>query len=183
MNLSTLCDTFVWGIPPHSLARDLIPRATFRRQTFISAAPAMKRRLHSSCSPHFVIAGALSPYMPLKARESPRGSAPRPALRHSGRTFTVHAAESARITKGLCPSTPRGALCPSTQNVYNKMRRVLRAKPQRSAQYYIKARGAGMSSPPGCRGSAPARYQMAAHRPDKGQKRSAYPARGQEIFG
>ena len=63
-------------IPPHPLARVLHPRATFRRQTFISAAPAMKRRLHSSCSPHFVIAGALSPYMPLKVRKNPSGSAP-----------------------------------------------------------------------------------------------------------
>ena len=37
-------------IPPHPLARVLHPRAHFRRQAFISAAPAMKRRLHSSCS-------------------------------------------------------------------------------------------------------------------------------------
>ena len=33
-----------------------------------------------------------------------------------------------------------------------KMRRRLRVKPQSSAQYYIKARGAGMTSPPGCCG-------------------------------
>ena len=38
----------------------------------------MKRRLHSSCSPHFVIAGALSPHMSLKARKYPWGSAPSP---------------------------------------------------------------------------------------------------------
>ena len=37
-------------IPPHPHARGSSPRAPFRRQTFISAAPAMKRRLHSSCS-------------------------------------------------------------------------------------------------------------------------------------
>ena len=54
----------------------IIPSRYFRRQTFISATPAMKRRLHSSCSPHFVIAGALSPRMSLKARKYPWGSAP-----------------------------------------------------------------------------------------------------------
>ena len=54
------------------------PSRYFRRQTFISATPAMKRRLHSSCSPHFVIAGALSPHMSLKARKYPWGSAPSP---------------------------------------------------------------------------------------------------------
>ena len=55
-----------------------MPSRYFRRQTFISATPAMKRRLHSSCSPHFVIAGALSPHMSLKARKYPWGSAPSP---------------------------------------------------------------------------------------------------------
>ena len=36
----------LWGYyTPHPLARGLHPRAPFRRQTFISAAPAMKRRL------------------------------------------------------------------------------------------------------------------------------------------
>ena len=85
-----------------------------------------------ACSPHFVIEGALSPYTPPKARKYPRGVAPRPnlrpnakwrpaspfwsdsipraphasvltALRHRGRAFTVHAAESARFSEGLCP--------------------------------------------------------------------------------
>ncbi len=89
-----------------------------------------------ACSPHFVIEGALSPYTPPKARDFPRGSAPRPhlrpnakwrpaspfwsdsipcaphasvltALRHRGRTFTVHAAESARFSEGLCHLTSR----------------------------------------------------------------------------
>ena len=32
------------------------------------------------------------------------------ALRHRGRTFTVHAAESAGVPKGLYPLTPAGAL-------------------------------------------------------------------------
>ena len=44
-----------------------------------------------------------------------------------------------------------------------KMRRVWRLCPQHSAQYYIKARGAGMTSPPGCRGGAPAASHDVQH--------------------
>ena len=46
------------------------------------------------------------------------------ALRHSGRAFTAHVAESAGVPKGLRPLTPRGALCPSTPYFYIILRRV-----------------------------------------------------------
>ena len=113
-------------IPPHPLARVLHPRATFRRQTFISAAPAMKRRLNTPREKSKIFPAGIPAFLVLTA------------LRHSGRTFTVHAAESAEIPKWLCPLTPRGTLYPSIQNVYNKVRRALRRCPQCSAQYYIK---------------------------------------------
>ena len=76
------------------------------------------------------------------------------ALRHSGRSFTAHVAESAGVPKGFHPLTPRGALCPSTLYFYIISRRVLRLCPQHSAHFNNKkVRGCGGIIPPqGARG-------------------------------
>ena len=68
------------------------------------------------------------------------------ALRHSGRSFTAHVAESAGVPKGFHPLTPRGALCPSTPYFYIISRRVLRLRPQHSAHFYIKHERAFLST-------------------------------------
>ena len=45
--------------------------------------------------------------------------------------------------------------------LYIKMRRVLRANPQRSAQYYIKNKGCGDDIPAGVQGQRPCAYTRA----------------------
>ena len=64
------------------------PSRSFRRQTFISATPAMKRRL---ITPPKILSAGTPTFLVLTA------------LRHSGRAFTAHVAESAKVSMGLCP--------------------------------------------------------------------------------
>ena len=69
------------------------PSRYFRRQTFISATPAMKRRL---ITPPKILSAGTPAFLVLTA------------LRHSGRAFTAHVAESAKVSMGRCPSPMRG---------------------------------------------------------------------------
>ena len=131
---------------PGGDAQGALPLDLFAARRSSRLTPAMKRRLIYPTENTF----GGDPGIP----RAPHASM-LTALRHSGRSFTAHVAESARITKGRCPLTQRGALCPSTQNVYNKMRRVLQAAPATLGAISYKSKGCGDDIPAGVQGRRP----------------------------